>query len=456
MTKTTGSILILDDDEHILLTTRVVLKKHFDIVEVLSVPAKLLKMIRQQKWDVVLLDMNFSAGSTSGIEGINLLKLILEESPDTYVILMTAYGDINLAVKAMKLGAMDFVVKPWDNEKLIATVKAACKFSQSKKEIRMLRNRENIFIETINRPSQEILGDSDPILKVFNTIKKVAPTEANILILGENGTGKELVAREIHKQSSRKNNTFVHVDLGAISENLFESELFGHEKGAFTDAKEQRIGRFELAHGGTLFLDEIGNLSQPLQAKLLSALQNRKIQRVGSSIAIPVDIRLICATNMSLVKMVSQKTFRDDLLFRINTVELLVPPLREREKDVGILSQYFLEKFCKKYNKHGVKFSSSANRKLSRYHWPGNIRELMHLIERGVIMSENKILVPEDFILSHQAETSVPDGNLNLEELEKSAIAIALNKHQGNLSKAAKELGLGRTTLYRKMEKYDL
>jgi DNA-binding NtrC family response regulator len=456
MTKQTGNILILDDDEHILLTTKVVLKKHFNRVKVLSSPANLLQTLQQQSFEVVLLDMNFSAGSTSGAEGLKLLKLIVETSPNTYVILMTAYGDINLAVKGMKLGAMDFVVKPWDNDKLVATVRAACKFSQSKQEIKALKQRENILIETINQPTQEIIGDSMQIQKVFDTIAKVGPTDADALILGENGTGKELIAREIHNQSSRRDKAFVHVDLGAISESLFESELFGHEKGAFTDAKEQRIGRFELADGGTLFLDEIGNLSLPLQAKLLSAIQNRGINRVGSATTIPVNIRLICATNLSLKEMARQQTFREDLLFRINTVEIIVPPLRERGKDVLILARYFLEKFCKKYNKPKLKFSLAAGKKLARYHWPGNIRELMHLVERGVIMSEGNILQVDDFVLTHQPETKVSEGSLNLEDLEKSAISLAINKHNGNLSKAASELGLGRTTLYRKMEKYEL
>jgi len=456
MTKKTGNILILDDDEHILLTSRMVLKKHFHVVNVLSSPTNLLSTLSQLSYDVVLLDMNFSVGSTSGADGLKLLKIILEPNPETYVILMTAYGDIKLAVKAMKLGAMDFVIKPWDNEKLIATVKAACKFSQSKKEIRALKKRENILIETINQPSQKILGGSDAINHVFNTIAKVAPTEADVLILGENGTGKELIAREIHNRSMRQDKTFVHVDLGAISESLFESELFGHEKGAFTDAGEQRLGRFELASGGTLFLDEIGNLSLPLQAKLLSALQNREIFRVGSSAPIQIDIRLICATNQLLQEMVSKKTFREDLLFRINTVELHVPPLSERGQDVMILAQYFLEKFKKKYNKPKLKLSTSTNKKFMRYNWPGNIRELMHLIERGVILSEGDMLSAEDFMLNHQTGPSIPEGSLNLVELEKSAISMALDKNNGNLSKAAKELGLGRTTLYRKMEKYDL
>ncbi len=456
MTKQSGNILILDDDEHILLTTKVVLKKHFNNVRVLSSPATLLNTLKQETFEVVLLDMNFSAGSTSGAEGLKLLKSILETSPDTYVILMTAYGDINLAVKAMKLGAMDFVVKPWDNDKLVATVRAACKFSQSKQEIKTLKQRENILIETINQPAQEIIGESPAIQKLFDTMAKVAPTEADVLILGENGTGKELIAREIHNQSKRRDKTFVHVDLGSISESLFESELFGHEKGAFTDAREQRTGRFELADGGTLFLDEIGNLSLPLQAKLLSALQNRKIIRVGSSTHINVDIRLICATNRSLKEMVYQNIFREDLLFRINTVEIIAPPLRDREKDVIILARYFLKKFCKKYNKHKLKLSPPASRKLARYHWPGNIRELMHLVERGVIMSDGETLQADDFLLNHQPETAASEGSLNLEDLEKSTIALALNKHNGNLSKTAKELGLGRTTLYRKMEKYEL
>ena len=456
MNQKEGTILIIDDDEHIRLTTEVVLKRYFQKIISLSSPDQLNNWLDREIFDVVLLDMNFSTGSTTGDEGLNLLKYIKGKCPDTHIIMMTAYGEINLAVKAMKLGAMDFVVKPWDNKKLLATVQAAYKLSQSKREIRELKQREKNLTDSLNQQSNPLIGDSIAMQEVFTAIGKVAKTDANILILGENGTGKEVIARELHRQSLRKDKIFIHVDLGAVPETLFESELFGHEKGAFTDAREKRIGRFELANGGTLFLDEIGNLMLPLQAKLLSALQNREITRIGGSKPIPVDIRLISATNMPLHEMINQNKFRDDLLFRINTVEITVPPLRERMNDISLLAEYFLDIYSKKYNKANLSISPAATKKISRYNWPGNVRELQHIIERAVIMTEAKQLSPDDFMLSSVSRLNASEGTLNLEELEKKAIEKALMKHSGNLSSAAKELGLGRTTLYRKMEKYDL
>ena len=449
-----GKILVIDDDRDILLTTKVILKKEFREIKTVTAPDDIIPYIKRDIFDVILLDMNFTTGATSGKEGLYWLKKILEISTEAIIIVMTAYGDINLAVEAMKIGATDFIIKPWENKKFIATLNSAYKLSLSKKEINNLKTKQNILAKDIDQPFTKIIGNSEAIEELFRTIEKVAQTDANVLILGENGTGKELVAREIHRQSGRSKNLFMSVDLGAIPETLFESELFGHVQGAFTDAKEDRDGRFVVAKGGTLFLDEIGNLSMPLQAKLLTAIQNQKITPVGSNTPVKTDTRLICATNMPLLEMIEKNQFRQDLFFRMNTVEIHLPPLRDRFDDINLLAEHFLETFKKKYHKPDLKISNEALKKLKKYNWPGNIRELQHIIERAVIMSSGDILNASDFILAITDKSSYNKNNLNLEDIEKNAIEKALKKHSFNVSAAAKELGLGRTTMYRKMTKY--
>ncbi|MCG8410505.1 MAG: sigma-54 dependent transcriptional regulator [Bacteroidales bacterium] len=449
-----GKILLIDDDKDILLSAKMVLKKEFKTIKTLTDPSEIIPYIEKQFFDVVLLDMNFTTGATSGKEGLEWLKQIISINPQTTVIMMTAYGDINLAIDSMKIGATDFVVKPWDNKKLMATVLAAYKLSKSKQEIEQLKHKQNTLVKDIDKSYTDLIGNSDKMLELFAIIQKIAKTDANILILGENGTGKEVVARAIHRNSHRSENLFIKVDLGAIPESLFESELFGHTKGAFTDAKEDRAGRFEIAAGGTLFLDEIGNLSLPLQAKILTAIQNKEITRVGSNTPIKTDIRLICATNMPLKEMVDRNEFRQDLFFRINTVEINLPPLRERLDDIPLLANHFLNIYQNKYNKLNTKISSDALKKLRKYMWPGNIRELQHIIERTIIMSNSNTLNSNDFVLNISEPSGFTKNTLNLEEVEKQTIEQALRKHNFNISSAAKELGLGRTTMYRKMTKY--
>ena len=409
-------------------------------------------------FDVILLDMNFSKDITSGKEGFYWLSQITERDPNAVVILITAFGDVEMAVKALKEGATDFVLKPWQNEKLLATISAAIKLKKSYNEVDKLKKAKKQLQDDSNQPFKDILGNSVAIKKVFDIIDKVAQTDANILILGENGTGKELVARALHQKSLRKDNVFIGVDMGAITETLFESELFGHKKGSFTDAKEDRTGRFEAANTGSLFLDEIGNLSLPLQSKLLTALQNRNITRIGTNKPISIDIRLICATNMPIYEMVKNSEFRQDLLYRINTVELHLPPLRERQEDIQLLADHFVEMYCKKYRKPTKTFSANTIKRLQKYTWPGNVRELQHAIERTVIMSDNNNLSPEDFffLTNNPQADDINVENYNLESVEKSVIQKAINKHNGNISKAAKELGLTRASLYRRLEKHGL
>lgn len=456
MSSDTGNILIVDDDDDVLLAAEIVLKKQFRTVLTESDPLRLPGHLAQHNFDVVLLDMNFTAGQTSGREGLVWLRKIREFAPDAKVIMMTAYGAIDLAVQAIKEGASDFVIKPWDNSKLLATVAAAVRYSHTDREVKSLKSKQIMLNRFIGGEPGRIIGSSDPLRAVLAGIEKVARTDANVLILGENGTGKELIAREIHRRSMRFDQAFINVDLGAVPETLFEAELFGHKKGAFTDAKEDRAGRFEIASGGTLFLDEIGNLNLQMQAKLLGALESRSITRVGSDVSIDVDIRLICATNMPMDRMQDQNQFRQDLLYRINTVELHIPPLRERLADIDPLARYFLNLYARKYNKPDLDIHSTTLEKLMQYHWPGNIREFQHAMERAVIMSENNTLQPDDFILAKPERQQVPLINLNLQELEKQAIQKAVNKHRGNLSKAAQELGMGRTTLYRKIAKHGI
>ena len=458
MNKKFAKILVIDDDEDILLAARLFLKKHFVLVNTIKTPKEIPAQLLNESYDVILLDMNFARGASSGNEGFLWLNKILELDPAAVVVLVTAYGDVQLAVKAIKEGASDFVLKPWQNEKLLATLSAAMNLRESRVEVDRLRSKQQQLNADLDQNFQEFIGESDAINQVFSTIGKVASTEANILILGENGTGKELVARELHRQSLRAKEVFISVDMGAISETLFESELFGHVKGAFTDAKEDRAGRFEIASGGTLFLDEIGNLPLPLQAKLLTIIQNRQVTRLGSNIAKAIDVRLICATNKPIHELVAANEFRPDLLYRINTVEIELPPLRERHEDIPLLVDYFLTDYSKKYQKPQKRMSPGVLKKMEKYHWPGNIRELQHAIERAVIMGETQVLQPSDFFFTtpESKEASLTFDKLNLDDVEKAVIQKVIAKHSGNISKAARELGLTRTSLYRRLEKYGL
>ncbi|MEZ4825535.1 MAG: sigma-54 dependent transcriptional regulator [Bacteroidia bacterium] len=449
-----AKILVVDDDADILITAKIVLKQQFTDIFTENNPHNLTTLLAENSYDLVLLDMNFTAGFTSGKEGLRWLKKIRKSAPATHVVLMTAYGDITLAVKAMKEGATDFVVKPWDNEALQATVLSA--LQEETPPLVLPDPSHPTFPDSPHTHTEGlIIGHSPAMQKIFRAIEKVAATDANVLLLGENGTGKELIARAIHRQSLRASKSFVHVDLGAIAESLFESELFGHVKGAFTDARQDREGRFEAAHGGTLFLDEIGNLSLPLQAKLLTALQSRHVTRVGSNRPVSTDIRLICATNMPLYEMVDQKKFRQDLIYRINTVEITLPPLRERTEDIPLLVNYYLKMYAEKYRREAPEIRPEFIRKLQQHTWPGNIRELQHALERAIIMEDLDSILPEELDMA-SATGDFPSGqeDFNLEEVEKAAIRQAISKHNGNISKAARELGLGRTTLYRKMTKY--
>lgn len=451
--------MIVDDEEDILVSMKLFLSQHFKNVTTENNPYQIPRLLRQQKYDLILLDMNFRRGDTSGKEGMQWLRKILELEPAANVIMITAYADVKTAVEAVKAGAVDFIEKPWRNEKLLTTLMSAFKLSKSKKEVKQLKEQQKVLSSDLEQQFGKIIGESEPMQEIFSIIEKVAKTDANVLILGENGTGKELVARAIHRQSNRADKVFISVDLGAIPDTLFESELFGHVKGAFTDAREDRTGRFELANDGTLFLDEIGNLSLPLQAKLLSVLQSRTIRRIGSNETTPVDIRLIGATNMPLYDMVKESKFRQDLLYRINTVEIKLPPLRERQADIPLLVDHFLKTYTKKYQKLSMKISKSTMGKLQAYHWPGNIRELRHAVERAVILSEGQNLELSDFILQGDRENSRQKAefdSFNLADIERWAIRKVLTKHQGNISKAADELGLTRAALYRRLAKYDL
>ncbi|HEV7607975.1 MAG TPA: sigma-54 dependent transcriptional regulator [Steroidobacteraceae bacterium] len=453
-----GNILIVDDDTDVLLSAELVLKKEFRRVATESDPRRLAAALRAESFDVVLLDMNFSPGTTSGQEGVECLRTVEKLSPDTKVIFMTAHGGVETAVKAIKEGASDFVVKPWDNEKLVATVGATLRFSQAAQTVKELETRQRELSRYIGAPDVEIVGGSPAIERLLGDIQKIARTDASVLILGENGTGKELVARAIHRASARAGNPFVHVDLGAVSETLFESELFGHKKGAFTDAKEDRAGRFEIAAGGTLFLDEIGNLTLPLQAKLLGVLQTGQVTRVGADKPVQIDARIVSATNMARDDLLDRLKFRQDLLYRINTVEIHVPPLRERPDDIGLLITHYTQRFAKKYGKAVTPISARTLDELREYSWPGNVRELVHAVERAVIMAEDSSLRIQDLLVQGRAAAvpQDPQQQLNLEALEETAIRQAIAKHAGNMSKAAQELGLGRTTLYRKMAKHGL
>jgi DNA-binding NtrC family response regulator len=458
MSTKVGKILAVDDNEDILFALKLLLKQHVELISTINDPEQIPALLAEENYDVILLDMNFTKDAISGQEGFDWLAKILELDPDAVVCFITAYGDAEKAVKAIKAGATDFILKPWQNEKLLATISSSIKLKRSRMEAKGLKSRQQEISAVYDQPFHEFIGSSVEMQKVFNTIKKVAATDANILILGENGTGKELVARALHRNSSRKDEVFISVDLGSIAETLFESELFGHEKGAFTDANKMKQGRFEIAHGGTLFLDEIGNLSLPMQTKLLTVIERREVTRVGSNKPIPVDVRLICATNIDIHDMVTENNFRQDLLYRINTVEIFLPPLRERTGDIPLLVEHFLKIYSKKYKKNIKGVSSEALKTLNQYQWPGNVRELQHAIERAIIMSDGKQLVADDFLLS-AANKKVGEIELdtyNLEDVEKSIINKVLKQHQGNITQAASDLGLTRTSLYRRMEKYDL
>lgn len=456
----TGKILIVDDNEDLLRAARMFLKRYFMQVDIEKNPESIPTILKNDLYDVILLDMNFTKDVSSGHEGFLWLENILDIDPTAVVVLITAYGDVQMAVKAIKEGATDFVLKPWENEKLLATIYSAMRLRETKLEVADLKSRQKLMIADADNKFQDIIGNSMAMQQVFQTIDRVAVTDANVLILGENGTGKEVIARSIHRNSLRASEAFIGVDMGAISETLFESELFGHVKGSFTDAKEDRPGRFEVANKGTLFLDEIGNLSLPLQAKLLSALQSRRVTRVGSNKPKEVDIRLICATNMPITDMVKENRFRQDLLYRINTIEIHIPPLRERLDDIPLLANHFLHSYSKKYKKNVRAISEAAMKVMQKYNWPGNVRELQHAIERAVIMCNSQVLNPDDFFFNaHSNKTEESSLNLDdyhLEEVEKILIRKVLKKHDGNITQAANELGLTRSSLYRRLEKYGL
>nr|WP_262897325.1 sigma-54 dependent transcriptional regulator [Rufibacter sp. SYSU D00308] len=451
--------MIIDDNEDILFSAKMLLKKYAQQVLIEKDPRKIPFLLNQDTYDLILLDMNFREDTTSGNEGFHWLKEILDRDPSAVVIMITAFGDVEMAVRALKEGATDFVLKPWQNEKLLATLSAAAKLKTSYKEISTLRKTNSALATQLNQDVNLVTGQSPAMQQLLHLMNRVARTDADVLLLGENGTGKEVIARSLHQQSGRADKVFISVDMGSLTETLFESELFGHKKGAFTDAREDRVGRFEMANGGTLFLDEIGNLSMAMQAKLLTVLQRREVIRVGTGQPIPINVRLICATNMPLQQMVQQGRFRQDLLYRINTIELNLPPLRERLEDLPLLVDHFLKRYAQKYKQPAKSVSAAALERLRRYDWPGNIRELEHVLERASIISENQVLQPQDFFFlqTQQPLSAEPmSQSINLDEVERATVAKAMGKHDGNISKAAKELGLSRASLYRRLEKYGL
>ena len=456
MKKYSGVVLIVDDDDHVVITSRMILKQYFENIESLNSPKTLETRLRQQDVDVVLLDMNFKAGITSGNEGIFWMNRIRTLSPHTQVVLQTAYGDIELAVKSIKEGAVDFLAKPWDKEKLVTTVVNAWQQAQARKENRDLKSKQRALQDHLNYDDRPFIATAPSMQALLHDVEQVAATDASVLILGENGTGKELVARAIHQKSKREHEPFIIVDVGAIAHNLFESEMFGHEKGSFTDAKEARIGKFELANKGTLFLDEIGNLPLDLQVKLLSVLQSRSISKVGSNKIVDLDVRIISATNAPINELVKSEAFRQDLFYRLKTIEVQLPPLRDRKEDIPILFDYYFDLYRKRYNK-SIDIESTLISNLCKYKWPGNIRELQHAIERAVILCKDTTITTSDFQLMNDDSDLTPAINsLNLTDVEREVIRKALIKCGNNLTRAAEELGIGRTTLYRKMEEYGL
>lgn len=458
MSSKKGSILIIDDDEDVLQAARLLLKQNGVTVHTEKNPDRIPGLLKSYKYDVVLLDMNFHEDVSSGEEGFYWLQKIREIDSSISVILITAYGDIDKAVKAVKEGATDFVLKPWQNEKLVTTVLTALKLTDSLREVATLKEQQLQLSAEIEHHYKEIIGRSSAMLEVLQMIEKVAATEASVLILGENGTGKELIARALHRRSDRREQIFVNVDMGAIPEPLFESDLFGYKKGAFTDAKEDKAGRFEIAHKGTLFLDEIGNIPLNLQSKLLSVIQSRKVTRVGAIESRPIDIRLVCATNKPLQEMVKEGVFREDLLYRINTIEIHLPPLRDRKEDIEALVEHYVKLYASKYKKSELTVSKGAMQKLEGYTWPGNIRELQHAVERAVIMTSGSQLSEEDFLFvrANNIEEISFSNDLTLEELEKSVLKKTLQKNKGNITKTAEELGLTRASVYRRIEKFGL
>jgi DNA-binding NtrC family response regulator len=457
MEKPEGKILIVDDNMQILNALQLLLKPEFKEITLLRNPNQLSSLLDAQNFDVILLDMNFRSGDNSGNEGFYWLTQILKKDPTVMVIMITAYGDIHLAVRAIKEGATDFIAKPWDAEKLIVTLRNALNLKRSKAEVRKLQIRQKQLNEDLGKKNQLFRGSSKKMEEVYKTVEKVAQTDANVLILGENGTGKEVIAREIYRKSKRSGEIFLSVDMGSLSDSLFESEMFGHVKGSFTDAREDRIGRFESASGGTLFLDEIGNLSLSSQGKLLSAIQNLEITRLGDSRPIPVDIRLIAATNKDPEELIRQNLFREDLLFRINTIQITLPPLRERKEDIPGFSDFFLEKYANKYGKPTAKFSQASYNSLVNGYWSGNIRELSHTIEKAVILCESSIIKPEDLYLKEKVHNrDDKDTSHSLRDFEKEAIVKILKTNHGNISNAARMLGISRTTLYAKMKEYGI
>lgn len=450
-----GNILIVDDNKSILSALEILLSAEFQTVTTIANPNQIPAELKKRDYNLVILDMNFNAGINTGNEGIYWLGQIKESHPEVSVVMMTAFGDIELAVKSLKMGSTDFVLKPWDNYKLLATLKSALQLNLSKKEVSLLKEKEKVLKKEINHEQKHIIGTSPSLLNILNIVHKVAKTDANIFITGENGTGKELIAREIHRLSARAGEMLVSVDMGALSETLFESELFGHIKGAFTDARETRQGRFEIADKGTLFLDEIGNLSLHLQSKLLTAIERRQISRIGSNQLIPVDIRMICATNKNIEGMVTSGLFREDLLYRINTIQIELPPLRDRGEDISMLAEFFLKKYSYKYNKQNLKITRQAHEKLLKYSWPGNIRELQHTIEKAVILSESDIINPHDLYLKNFSSATGRDSLTTLEEVEYQMIRNALEDNNGNYTAAAEKLGVTRQTLYNRLKKYN-
>lgn len=447
-----ASVLIVDDDTDVLTAVRLLLRPQVKEIVTEKNPENLPSLLTQHTFDVILLDMNYVSSINTGNEGLFWLKKIKELKPDVAVIMITAYGDIDLAIRSLKEGAFDFVVKPWHNEKLLSTIQGAVASKTGGAKAAATSSVSAAF-------NAELLGESEAMQDIFVKIRKIAPTDANILILGENGTGKELVAKAIHQLSLRAAKPFVKVDVGALTESLFESELFGHKKGAFTDAREDRAGRFETAKGGTIFLDEIGNISLHQQSKLLSVLQNRQVIRLGANEPIEIDVRLLCATNVSIAELATETRFRKDLIYRINTVEITIPPLRKRGSDIILLAKHFMKVYAAKYMKPSLELSKPAQEKLMRYHYPGNVRELQYAIERAVIMADTDVLTADDILFSPIESAPIAQEapqETNLEELEKVTINHVLEKHGGNLTKAAKELGITRTALYRRLNKYDL
>ena len=447
-----GRILVVDDNRNVLKALEILLQFEFDHIKTIKNPNLIPSILEKDDYDLVILDMNFAAGVNTGNEGLYWLEQILSIDSPISVILITAFGDVELAVNAIKKGATDFILKPWDNHKLLATLFSALKLSQTKRKLSELEQKQKVINEDLTVPHKTIVGHSDSLMRVMRMVRKVAKTDANVLITGENGTGKELIAQELHRLSIRSEKSMVGLDIGSISESLFEDELFGHKKGAFTDAFDDRIGKIETAHGGTLFLDEIGNLSLPLQAKLLSVIENRQVVRVGSNKVRAVDIRLICATNKDLTTLVKEGSFREDLLYRINTIIIEAPPLRDRGEDVLLLANFYLNKFSKKYNKGKITIHERALEDLMQYHWPGNIRELLHTMEKAVILAESKIIQPDDLFLKVSQSINMENPR-TLDEMEQVMVRKAVDRNKGNMSAAAEELGITRQTLYNKIRK---